>query len=119
MRKLLKVLEEIGYTTPTPVQDLAIPKILEGVDIIASAQTGTGKTAAFMLPILHLLCSLYIEVKDGPQVLILMPTRELAMQVASESNKFSKYLPKQKRSAFMVGFPIPFREGLWPVGMKF
>ena len=53
--KLLKLLDEIGYKTPTSIQELAIPKILEGKDILATAQTGTGKTAAFLLPTLHLI----------------------------------------------------------------
>lgn len=107
--KILKLLQEIGYNVPTPIQEQAIPKILEGCDVIASAQTGTGKTAAFMLPILHLLSQPEFRVGDGPQVLILVPTRELAMQVAEEAKKFSKYLSKTKTICIYGGVPYPLQ----------
>jgi ATP-dependent RNA helicase RhlE len=79
---LSESLEASGYQKPTPIQEKAIPVILEGKDIIASAQTGTGKTAAFLLPVLHKLLS---EVKKDTEVhaLILVPTRELAIQISS------------------------------------
>ena len=79
---LAESLEATGYQKPTPIQEKAIPIILEGKDIIASAQTGTGKTAAFLLPILHKLLS---EEKNDTNVhaLILVPTRELAIQISS------------------------------------
>ena len=79
---LAESLEASGYQKPTPIQEKAIPIILEGKDIIASAQTGTGKTAAFLLPILHKLLS---EEKNDTDVhaLILVPTRELAIQISS------------------------------------
>lgn len=79
---LAESLEASGYQKPTPIQEKAIPIILEGKDIIASAQTGTGKTAAFLLPILHKLLS---EEKNDTNVhaLILVPTRELAIQISS------------------------------------
>lgn len=105
--KILKVLAEIGYQTPTPIQEQAIPKILEGSDIIACAQTGTGKTAAFMLPILHLLSQPDLKKEGGPQVLVLVPTRELAMQVAEEAKKFSKYLSRIKTVCLYGGVPYP------------
>lgn len=107
--KILKALEEIGYKTATSIQQLAIPKALEGVDIIASAQTGTGKTAAFMLPILHFLCQPGYKEEGGPQALILVPTRELAMQVAEEAKKFSRYLPKTKTVCVYGGVPYPIQ----------
>lgn len=107
--KILKLLEEIGYSVPTPIQDQAIPKILEGSDVIASAQTGTGKTAAFMLPILHLLAQPDFRAPDGPQVLVLVPTRELAMQVAEEAKKFSKYLSRTKTVCIYGGVPYPLQ----------
>lgn len=73
-------IEEIGYEAPTPVQAAAIPKVREGVDVVAQAQTGTGKTAAFAIPILAMT-----KAEDGPvQVVILAPTRELARQVCDE-----------------------------------
>ncbi|MEY4629530.1 MAG: hypothetical protein RLZZ595_1856 [Bacteroidota bacterium] len=79
---LSESLEASGYQKPTPIQEKAIPVILEGKDIIASAQTGTGKTAAFLLPVLHKLLS---EDKKDTEVhaLILVPTRELAIQISS------------------------------------
>lgn len=79
---LAESIEASGYQKPTPIQEKAIPIILEGKDIIASAQTGTGKTAAFLLPILHKLLS---EEKNDTNVhaLILVPTRELAIQISS------------------------------------
>ena len=67
------------FVTPTPVQDGAIPPALEGRDVLATAQTGTGKTLSFLIPIVELLQK--AEDADGAQALILLPTRELAMQV--------------------------------------
>ena len=94
---------------PLPLsQDLAIPKILQGLDLIASAQTGTGKTAAFMLPILHLLATQAI--KGRPPVLILVPTRELAIQVSEEAKKYSKYLPSVKTVCIYGGVPYPIQK---------
>jgi len=85
---IIKALEENGFETPFPIQRAAIPLVLKGVDVIGQAHTGTGKTAAFALPILT-------KIKTNPngpiQALILVPTRELALQVASEFNKFAKY----------------------------
>ncbi len=83
---ILKTLEEIGYETPSPIQEKAIPVLLEGGDILGTAQTGTGKTAAFALPILS---KIDIRQKD-PQVLVLAPTRELAIQVAEAFQTFSR-----------------------------
>lgn len=94
--KLLKALSESGYENPTHIQDKAIPKILRGFDIRGSAQTGTGKTAAFLLPALHRLIEGPAQKGKGPRVLILAPTRELAMQIAMQSKKYSKYLKGMK-----------------------
>lgn len=80
--KLLEALSAKGFSTPTPVQAQAIPPVIEGYDVMASAQTGTGKTAAFVLPALHRLLSQQAGQKGrGPRVLVLTPTRELAQQV--------------------------------------
>lgn len=103
---ILKLLKEIKYDTPTEIQDQAIPKILTGSDIIASAQTGTGKTGAFMLPILHLINVTPYK----PQVLVLVPTRELALQVSDETKKFSKYLPQIKTVCIYGGIPYPIQK---------
>jgi len=108
--KLNQVLEEIGYATPTPIQMQAIPIVLQGRDVLASAQTGTGKTASFLLPALHKLCDPEFRGDFGPQVVILVPTRELAMQVAEESKKFSKHLPKVKTVCIYGGVPYPLQK---------
>ena len=79
------------YTTPTPIQEQAIPLILEGSDLMASAQTGTGKTAGFTLPILHRLMK--SPKQRQPRALILAPTRELAAQLGESIKTYGKYLP--------------------------
>jgi len=85
---LLTALNDVGYERPSPIQALTIPILLNGEDIIGQAQTGTGKTAAFALP---LLSNLDLKQKD-PQVLVLAPTRELAIQVAEAFQKYAKHL---------------------------
>ncbi|MDE3021054.1 MAG: DEAD/DEAH box helicase [Pseudomonadota bacterium] len=89
---LLKALSDSGYTEPTPIQAMAIPEILAGHDLMASAQTGTGKTAAFMLPSLNRLCKPSVLRSRGPRILVLTPTRELATQVAEAARTYGKYL---------------------------
>ena len=85
---LLKALADIGYETPSPIQAQAIPVVLEGHDILGQAQTGTGKTAAFALPMLQ-----QVDVKaKHPQVLVLAPTRELAIQVAEAFQSYAHHL---------------------------
>ncbi|EDX87837.1 DbpA RNA binding domain family [Synechococcus sp. PCC 7335] len=85
---VLKALEDAGYETPTPIQALTIPPILDGRDIIGQAQTGTGKTAAFALPILS-----QIDISNSdPQALVLAPTRELALQVAEAFQSYASHL---------------------------
>ncbi|NOZ11262.1 MAG: DEAD/DEAH box helicase [Gammaproteobacteria bacterium] len=84
---LLKALNQVGYETPSPIQAQTIPLLLEGKDVLGQAQTGTGKTAAFALP---LLSRLDLKQKD-PQVMVLVPTRELAIQVAEAFQKYAKY----------------------------
>ena len=79
---ILRAIADAGYTTPTPIQAQAIPQVLAGGDLLAAAQTGTGKTAGFTLPILHLLASRAAQAKPGrPRCLILVPTRELAARI--------------------------------------
>ncbi len=85
---LLKALDDVGYETPSPIQAKTIPLLLDGKDIIGQAQTGTGKTAAFALPILS---NLDLKQKD-PQVMVLAPTRELAIQVAEAFQKYARHL---------------------------
>jgi ATP-dependent RNA helicase RhlE len=94
---ILKAVREQGYETPTPIQAQAIPAVLEGHDILGGAQTGTGKTAAFTLPMLHKLISGKSKTnkfgKDGIAALVLTPTRELAAQVEESIRTYGKYLP--------------------------
>lgn len=104
---ILKALEEAGYTSPTPIQEQAIPKIIEGCDLRASAQTGTGKTAAFLIPALMRLVNPSTVPGFGPRILILVPTRELAMQVAEEATKYCKYMSRAKTVCIYGGAPYP------------
>jgi ATP-dependent RNA helicase DeaD len=86
---LLSALSEVGYETPSPIQAQAIPVLLEGHDLLGQAQTGTGKTAAFALPLLA-----RIDPAAGhPQLLVLAPTRELALQVAEAMQTYARFLP--------------------------
>ncbi|MCG8311096.1 MAG: DEAD/DEAH box helicase [Cytophagales bacterium] len=95
---ILKALHEKGYHQPTPVQKEAIPQIISRKDIIGSAQTGTGKTAAFCIPILQLLQQ--GRRRRGIKALILTPTRELAAQVCDNLNFYGKYLPLRNTQIF-------------------
>src|SRR3954468_1015370 len=94
---ILKAVHEQGYEIPTPIQAQAIPAVLEGHDLLAGAQTGTGKTAAFTLPMLHKLTHGKGKInkfgKDGIAALVLTPTRELAAQVEESIRTYGKYLP--------------------------
>ena len=93
LAELLRAIEEQGYTTPTPIQQQAIPPILKGVDMMAGAQTGTGKTAGFTLPLLQRLMANKTEGPRKVRALILTPTRELAAQIGENVTDYSKYLP--------------------------
>ena len=86
---LLQAIKNSGYTTPTPIQAKAIPLALAGKDLMAGAQTGTGKTAAFALPLLHRLVEMG-KTRARPSALVLVPTRELAMQVAEAIQGYGK-----------------------------
>ncbi len=109
---IIKAIQDAGYTTPTPIQKQAIPELLAGHDIMASAQTGTGKTAAFMLPALHLLATPAKTPGRGPRVLVLTPTRELALQVSEAALKYGKYLPRTKVVSILGGMPYPLQNKL-------
>ncbi|MCY2992297.1 MAG: DEAD/DEAH box helicase [Planctomycetota bacterium] len=90
---ILRAVEEEAYTTPTPIQSEAIPHILAGRDLLGCAQTGTGKTAAFALPILHRLDQTRrAAVPGAPRVLILCPTRELASQISQSFQTYGRYV---------------------------
>lgn len=106
---ILKSLADAGLEKPTPIQQQVIPEIMKGRDILGSAQTGTGKTAAFLLPALHKL-TLPSPIKSyGPRILILVPTRELAMQVANEAVKYSRNLTRVKTVCIYGGAPYPIQ----------
>lgn len=109
---IIKAIHDAGYTTPTPIQKQAIPELLSGHDVMASAQTGTGKTAAFMLPSLHLLATPAKVQGRGPRVLVLTPTRELALQVSEAAQKYGKYLPRIKVVSILGGMPYPLQNKL-------
>lgn len=100
-KEILQALDEKGYTEATPIQIQAIPVILKGSDILASAQTGTGKTASFTLPLLQLMMTTRQKQKSHPiRSLILTPTRELAEQVADNVRTYGKYLPLKTQVVF-------------------
>ena len=98
-KDLIKTLTKKGYKCPTPIQEAAIPELMLGRDLLGQAQTGTGKTAAFALPILERIKTN----KGGPEVLVLAPTRELAMQVADSFNAYSEGHPEIKVLAVYGG----------------
>jgi ATP-dependent RNA helicase RhlE len=89
---IVRALHEQGHTKPTPIQVKAIPPILAGNDVTGIAQTGTGKTAAFVLPILQRLAQKNHRLPAAPRALIVAPTRELAAQIADTAHKYAKYL---------------------------
>jgi len=91
--KILKAIEDKGYKTPTPIQAQAIPAVIEGKDVMAAAQTGTGKTAGFTLPILEILSHGNRAKPNQARVLILTPTRELAAQIQDSVDTYGKHLP--------------------------
>ncbi len=109
---IIKALDEAGYQKPTPIQEQAIPELLSGSDVMASAQTGTGKTAAFMLPALHHLATPSKIRSRGPRVLVLTPTRELALQVSEAAKKYGKNLPHTKVVSILGGMPYPLQNKL-------
>jgi len=107
--ELLRAVSENAYTEPTPIQSRAIPAVLEGRDVLAGAQTGTGKTAAFVLPILQKLAGLGTHTtpiggvnpdRRAPRSLVLTPTRELAAQIAESARTYGKYAPVRVQVVF-------------------
>ena len=87
---LQKGVKELGFVKPTPIQEEAVPPALDGRDLLACAQTGSGKTAAFLLPIMHRLLD---QPRRTTRALILTPTRELAAQILEDFNAFAVHTP--------------------------
>ncbi|HEY6006725.1 MAG TPA: DEAD/DEAH box helicase, partial [Geobacteraceae bacterium] len=106
---ILKALSVCGYSEPTPIQAQAIPMVAAGHDLIATAQTGTGKTAAFVLPALQRLNTPSTAQGRGPRMLILTPTRELATQITDSIRSYGKFM--RVRSCAILG-GMPYREQL-------
>ncbi len=104
--KVLKAIEDVGYETPTPIQEGAIPPALEGRDVLGIAQTGTGKTASFTLPMITALSKGRARARM-PRSLVLCPTRELAAQVAENFDQYSKHVKLTK--ALLIG-GVSFKE---------
>ena len=96
-KSILKAVDEAGYESPSAIQAESIPHLLEGRDLIGQAQTGTGKTAAFALP---LLSRLDLKSKDT-QILVLAPTRELAIQVAEAMQSYARHLKRLSCHAYI------------------
>ena len=107
--RILNALTTSGYTEPTPIQLAAIPLVLAGHDLMASAQTGSGKTAAFMLPALHKLATPSPVNGRGPRILVLTPTRELALQITNAATKYGSGLPRVKTASILGGMPYPLQ----------
>ncbi|WP_249292827.1 DEAD/DEAH box helicase, partial [Achromobacter ruhlandii] len=102
---LLSALQEAGFTTPTTVQASAIPQALAGHDLMVSSQTGSGKTAAFMLPALHRIAQMPANKGVGVQVLVLAPTRELALQVTEATATYGRKLADLRTATVVGGMP--------------
>ena len=98
--KIMRAVSEAGYTEPTPIQTAAIPPIIAGQDLIGIAQTGTGKTAAFTLPILTKLAALPPNPRRGTKVLVIAPTRELVVQIEENIKAYAKHLPLTVATVF-------------------
>ncbi|MEO5755149.1 MAG: DEAD/DEAH box helicase [Chthoniobacterales bacterium] len=102
--RILKAIREAGYTEPTPIQSAAMPEVLAGRDVIGIAQTGTGKTAAFVLPILTKLAGVAGAANDGKRAgmkaLIVAPTRELVVQIEENVRAYAKHLPLRMATVF-------------------
>jgi len=99
--RIIKAIDEAGYTEPTPIQTAAIPQVLAGRDVIGIAQTGTGKTAAFVLPILTKLAGTAGDgQRRGMQALVVAPTRELVVQIEENVRAYAKHLPLRMATVF-------------------
>ena len=108
---ILSAITDAGYIHPTPIQAEAIPMVMAGHDLMASAQTGTGKTAAFILPALNRIAEPSAVRSKGPRVLVLTPTRELAQQISDAASKYGKNM-RVKVVSILGGMPYPLQNKL-------
>ena len=106
-KELLRTLEQEGYVEPTPIQELAIPPLLAGRDVLGVAQTGTGKTAAFALPVLQRVAASDLSGRRKIRALILSPTRELAAQIGERFSAYGANLPLYHHVIFGVSLAWP------------
>jgi superfamily II DNA/RNA helicase len=113
---ILEAIKAAGYTEPTSVQARAVPEALNGRDLLVSSQTGSGKTAAFMLPALQLLTKPHAHVGRGPRILVLTPTRELAVQVTKAAETYGRSL-RVKTLSVVGGMPYPLQNRLLKIGV--
>jgi ATP-dependent RNA helicase RhlE len=119
--ELLRAVAAEGYTEPTPIQEQAIPHVLQGRDLLGAAQTGTGKTAAFVLPIMHLLKP-FATPSPSParhpvRALVLTPTRELAVQISESCATYGKHLPLRSGVVY-GGVPMPPQQKMLLAGVE-
>jgi len=114
---ILQAIKATGYTEPTAVQARAVPAALAGRDLLVSSQTGSGKTAAFMLPALQLLTQPHAVAGRGPRVLVLTPTRELAMQVTKAAETYGRNMGRIKTMSVVGGMPYPVQNRLLKIGV--
>ena len=112
--RILRAIEDMGFEETSPIQTQAIPAVCEGIDVVGQAQTGTGKTAAYTIP---MLMKIDPQIKK-PQAIVLCPTRELAVQVAEEIRKLAKYMSDIKVLPVYGGQEIvrsAMMDSVWPV----
>jgi superfamily II DNA/RNA helicase len=109
---ITKAVATAGYTEPTAVQSAAIPAAIAGSDLLVSSQTGSGKTAAFMLPALERLSKAPAVRSLGPRMLVLTPTRELALQVTRAAETYGKFLRRTRVVSILGGMPFPVQNRL-------
>lgn len=106
----LEIIKRLGYAAPTSIQAQAIPAIMSGRDVIGVAKTGSGKTIAFLLPLLrHIKDQRPLQAGDGPMAVVMTPTRELALQIVREAKPFCKVLNITVRA-----LPVPARLAVLP-----
>jgi len=114
---ILEAIAAAGYTEPTAVQAQAVPEALAGRDLMVSSQTGSGKTAAFMLPALQLLTVPHALAGNGPRVLVLTPTRELSQQVTRAAETYGRNMKRVKTVSIVGGMPYPVQNRVLRMGV--